>query len=75
VWVLARNALARFDGTEWTLYVTAPTLENWTGEHLHQSGHIVYPVTVVDLDGRALEPQPDFFNSPYQPYAMDITSD
>jgi len=74
VWLLARNALARFDGAEWTAFSSASVIETW-GQALEETVDQVVQVTLVDLEGLPLDPQPDFFGGLGQPFDFDITSE
>jgi hypothetical protein len=73
VWLLARNALSRFDGEMWTSYTSSAEYQRW-GAQLEEDAESVVVVTLLGIDGSRLEPQPDFFGGLGQPYDVEIGS-
>jgi hypothetical protein len=73
VWLLARNALSRFDGEMWTSYTSEAEYQKW-GAQLEEDADSVVVVTLLGLEGSPLEPQPDFFGGRGQPFDIDVAS-
>jgi hypothetical protein len=73
VWLLARNALSRFDGETWTSYTSDAEYQKW-GAQLEEDADSVVVVTLLGVDGSPLEPQPDFFGGRGQPFDIDVAS-
>jgi hypothetical protein len=73
VWLLARNALSRFDGEMWTSYTSEAEYQKW-GAQLEEDADSVVVVTLLGVDGSPLEPQPDFFGGRGQPFDIDVGS-
>jgi hypothetical protein len=73
VWLLASDALSRFDGEVWTSYTSDAHYQEW-GAYLDEDAESVVVVTLLGLDGSPLEPQPDFFGGLGQPLNIDVGS-
>jgi hypothetical protein len=73
VWLLARNALSRFDGEMWTSYTSEAQYQEW-GTYFEDDAESVVVVTLLGVDGSPLEPQPDFFGGLGQPFDIDVGS-
>lgn len=73
VWLLARNAVSRFDGEMWTSYTSEAEYQKW-GAQLEEDAESVVVVTLLGVDGSPLEPQRDFFGGRGQPFDLEVAS-